>query len=201
MPLGALQLQATLACFCFCCRRVYLIYLNTQRFLPAGLSCFRRRVNIGKTSCKMSYLLNAPYGAVFELDGNKLVRVDGELVEAEEEPPGEVVVHSTTRYTVEHFLGLGQDFLECWGREGVEGGKNGPAAELPTATVTIVSFPWSHWVVESVSWGAAEGRRWGRQRPKEAGLRVWIWYINYLVSYYCCSVPCFVGFESTRPTN
>lgn len=50
-----------------------------------------RRVNIGKTSCKMSYLLNAPYGAVFELDGNKLVRVDGELVEAEEEPPGEAV--------------------------------------------------------------------------------------------------------------
>eukprot|EP00752_Nemacystus_decipiens_P006914 g6208.t1 len=47
-----------------------------------------KRVNIGKTSCKMSYLLNAPYGAVFELDGNKLVRVDGELVEADEEPPG-----------------------------------------------------------------------------------------------------------------
>lgn len=46
-------------------------------------------MNIGKTSCKMSYLLNAPYGAVFELDGNRLVRVDGELVEAEEEPPGE----------------------------------------------------------------------------------------------------------------
>lgn len=38
----------------------------------------------------MSYLLNAPYGAVFELDGNTLVRVDGELVEAEEEPPGEL---------------------------------------------------------------------------------------------------------------
>ncbi|CBN75132.1 conserved unknown protein [Ectocarpus siliculosus] len=49
-----------------------------------------KRVNIGKTSCKMSYLLNAPYGAVFELDGNRLVRVDGELVEAEEEPPGVV---------------------------------------------------------------------------------------------------------------
>lgn len=37
----------------------------------------------------MSYLLHAPYGAVFELDGATLVRVDGELVEAEEEPPGE----------------------------------------------------------------------------------------------------------------
>ena len=48
-----------------------------------------RRVNIGKTSVKMSYLLHAPYGAVFELDGSKLVRVDGELVEAEAEPPGE----------------------------------------------------------------------------------------------------------------
>ncbi|CAN0059085.1 unnamed protein product [Pylaiella littoralis] len=47
-----------------------------------------KRVNIGKTSCKMSYLLHAPYGAVFELDGAKLIRVDGELVEAEEEPPG-----------------------------------------------------------------------------------------------------------------
>lgn len=54
-----------------------------------GLTATGRRVNIGKTSCKMSYLLGAPYGAVFELDGNQLVRVDGELVEAEEEPPGE----------------------------------------------------------------------------------------------------------------
>lgn len=45
---------------------------------------------IGKTNCKMSYLVGAPYGAVFELDGTKLVRADGELVEAEEEPPGEL---------------------------------------------------------------------------------------------------------------
>lgn len=44
---------------------------------------------IGKTNCSMNYLLDAPYGAVFELDGTRLVRVDGELVEAEEEPPGE----------------------------------------------------------------------------------------------------------------
>ncbi|CAN0342587.1 unnamed protein product, partial [Hapterophycus canaliculatus] len=49
----------------------------------------------------MSYLLGAPYGAVFELDGNQLVRVDGELVEAEEEPPGEDVdsVNSGVRGT------------------------------------------------------------------------------------------------------
>lgn len=42
----------------------------------------------------MSYLVDAPYGAVFELDGTKLVRVDGELVEAEEEPPGETSAHT-----------------------------------------------------------------------------------------------------------
>lgn len=43
---------------------------------------------IGKATCSMNHLLGVPYGAVFELDGNNLVRVDGELVEAEEEPPG-----------------------------------------------------------------------------------------------------------------
>lgn len=53
---------------------------------------------IGKTSCSMSYLVDAPYGAVFELDGTKLVRVDGELVEAEEEPPGETSARTHTNY-------------------------------------------------------------------------------------------------------
>lgn len=43
---------------------------------------------IGKTSCNMAVLVGAPFGAVFELDGSRLVRVDGELVEADEEPPG-----------------------------------------------------------------------------------------------------------------
>lgn len=43
---------------------------------------------IGKATCSMNHLLGAPYGAVFELDGNNLVRVDGELIEAEKEPPG-----------------------------------------------------------------------------------------------------------------
>lgn len=60
---------------------------SASRLLPADLG--HRDVMIGRTSCKMSPLVGAPFGAVFELDGNKLVRVDGELVEAEEEPPGE----------------------------------------------------------------------------------------------------------------
>lgn len=46
---------------------------------------------IGKTNCNMFPLVNAPFGAVFELFGSKLVRVDGELVEAEEEPPGMLI--------------------------------------------------------------------------------------------------------------
>ena len=52
---------------------------------------------IGKTSCSMSYLVDAPYGAVFELDGAKLLRVDGELVEADEEPPGKTDAHTRKR--------------------------------------------------------------------------------------------------------
>lgn len=75
-------------------------------------------MNIGKTSCKMSYLLNAPYGAVFELDGNKLIRVDGELVETEEEPPGELYHQYNTQgkldYGVADRLG---DTLHYWERE------------------------------------------------------------------------------------
>lgn len=47
-----------------------------------------REVMIGKTSCGMAVLVGAPFGAVLEVDGNKLVRVDGELVQADEEPPG-----------------------------------------------------------------------------------------------------------------
>ena len=49
-----------------------------------------RQAMIGKKNYGMKHLLGAPYGAVFELDGTDLVRVDGELVEAEEEPPGEI---------------------------------------------------------------------------------------------------------------
>ncbi|CAM9948185.1 unnamed protein product [Ascophyllum nodosum] len=49
-----------------------------------------KQAMIGKKNYGMKHLLGAPYGAVFELDGTDLVRVDGELVEAEEEPPGAV---------------------------------------------------------------------------------------------------------------
>ena len=67
----------------------------------------------------MSYLLNAPYGAVFELDGNKLIRVDGELVETEEEPPGELYHQYNTQGKLDYGVAdrsLG-DTLHYWERE------------------------------------------------------------------------------------
>lgn len=97
----------------------------------------------------MSYLLNAPYGAVFELDGNKLVRVDGELVEAEEEPPGELVKDNDTAAAV------GENFLECWEQERVRGEeeKNGLAVR---ESCHIQLPPWLYALYLLESFGGLE---------------------------------------------